>query len=349
MRILVRGTNWIGDAVMTIPAMRRLRRAFPEAHIALHCRMWAEGIFRDVDFLDEIIPFQLTDKGLNDLRDEAERIRRGRFDVAVMFPNSFRSAALPWLGKIPRRIGYEKEMRGFLLTDRVAVPAWKSARHEIYYYLNLVEAVESALNGNAEEHAEPPDISIAVSAARKAKAREFLESIGCDAGLPIVALGCGSTNSKAKRWPAERFAKLASGVIAAGAANVVLMGSSDESDVAEEVERLAGAGLINVVGKTSLEDAVSLLAMADVFVSNDMGLAHISAAVGTPTLVIFGPTNPETTRPFSPLAEVIRVPVDCSPCMLRDCPIDHRCMTAIEPDSVGMRVLDILNSAKADG
>ncbi|MBK9162489.1 MAG: lipopolysaccharide heptosyltransferase II [Acidobacteria bacterium] len=349
MRILVRGTNWIGDAVMTIPAMRRLRRAFPEAHIALHCRKWAEGIFRDVDFLDEIIPIQSTDKGLNDLRDEAERIRRGRFDVAVMFPNSFRSAALPWLGKIPRRFGYEKEMRGFLLTDRVAIPAWKSTRHEIYYYLNLVEAVETAFAGSVDAAAEAPDISIAVSATRKAKAREFLESIGCDAGLPIVALGCGSTNSRAKRWPAERFAKLATHLIEAGNASVVLLGSSDERDVAEQVESLADSRLINAVGKTSLEDAVSLLAAADVFVSNDMGLAHISAAVGTPTLVIFGPTNPETTRPFSPLAEVIRVRVDCSPCMLRDCPIDHRCMTSIEPDIVGMRVLDILNSARSNG
>ncbi len=349
MRILVRGTNWIGDAVMTIPAMRHLRRAFPDAHIALHCRKWAEGIFRDVDFLDEIIPFQTTDKGLNDLRDEAERIRRGQFDVAVMFPNSFRSAALPWLGKIPRRFGYDKEMRGFLLTDRIAIPAWKSTRHEIYYYLNLVEAVETAFAGGVDAAAEPPDISIAVSAARKAKAREFLESLGCDSGLPIVALGCGSTNSRAKRWPAERFAHLASGLITARAANVVLMGSSDEIDVAEEVETLSGSGLVNVVGKTSLEDAVSLLAVADVFVSNDMGLAHISAAVGTSTLVIFGPTNPDTTRPFSPLAEVVRVPVDCSPCMLRDCPIDHRCMTAIEPNAVGKRVLEILKSNRSNG
>lgn len=342
MRILVRGTNWIGDAVMTIPAIRRLRRAFPQAHIALHCRKWAEGIFRDVDFLDEIISFQTGDKGLNDLRSEATEIRRGNFDVAVLFPNSFRSAALPWLGKIPRRFGYDKEMRGFLLTDRVPVPQWKSTRHEIYYYLNLVDAVVAAMGGVPDSLAEPPDISIAVSAARRGHAREILEKLGCEPDLPIVALGCGSTNSRAKRWPAERFAALASQVMDSEGANVVLLGSEDESEVAEKVESLSGRDLINAVGRTSLDEAVALLAVSDVFVSNDMGLAHIAAAVGTQTLVIFGPTDPETTRPFSDIATVIRVPVECSPCMLRDCPIDHRCMTAIEPAAVTAKVIDVL-------
>ena len=349
MRILVRGTNWIGDAVMTIPAMRRLRRAFPEAHIALHCRKWAEGIFRDVDFLDEIITFQTGDKGLNDLRSEATEIRHGNFDVAVLFPNSFRSAALPWLGKIPRRFGYDKEMRGFLLTDRVAVPKWKSTRHEIYYYLNLVDAAVAAMGGETVPENDGPNISIAVSAARRGHAREILEKLGCEPDLPIVAFGCGSTNSRAKRWPAERFASLASQVIDLAGANIVLLGSEDESEVADKVKSLSGRDLINAVGRTSLEEAVALLAVADVFVSNDMGLAHIAAAVGTPTLVIFGPTDPETTRPFSDVAEVIRVPVECSPCMLRDCPIDHRCMTAIEPAAIAARVVDILKQEASNG
>ncbi len=349
MRILVRGTNWIGDAVMTIPAMRRLRSAFPEAHIALHCRKWAEGIFRDVDFLDEIITFQTGDKGLNDLRTEATQIRRGNFDIAVLFPNSFRSAALPWLGKIPRRFGYEKEMRGFMLTDRVAIPEWKSTRHEVYYYLNLVDEVINSLVGHTDAGDEPPDISIAVSPARRDHARKLIETLGGDPGLSIVALGCGSTNSRAKRWPAERFAVLASQIMDSAGANILLLGSEDENDVAENVRCLSGRNLINAAGKTSLEDAVALLAASDVFVSNDMGLAHIAAAVGTSTLVIFGPTNPETTRPFSDVAEVIRVPVECSPCMLRDCPIDHRCMTAIEPGVVGKRVLDILERDATNG
>lgn len=348
MRILVRGTNWIGDAVMTIPAMRRLRGAFPDAHIALHCRKWAEGIFRDADFLDEIITFQTGDKGLNDLRSEASQIRRGNFDVAVLFPNSFRSAALPWLGKIPRRFGYDKEMRGFMLTDRVAVPKWKSTRHEVFYYLNLVDAVIGSLEGHADARNAPADISITVSSTRRDQARGILEKLGGDPGLPIVALGCGSTNSRAKRWPAERFAALASQIMDSAGANIVLLGSEDERDVAEDVIGLSDRNLINAVGRTSLDEAVALLAVSDVFVSNDMGLAHIAAAVGTPTLVIFGPTDPGTTRPFSDVAEVIRVPVECSPCMLRECPIDHRCMTSIEPAAVAERVLAVLKLEKSN-
>jgi heptosyltransferase-2 len=333
MRILVRGTNWIGDAVMSIPALRQLRRAFPEAHIALHTRAWADGLFRDADFIDEILPFEESGSNFRTVLNQARSIRRQRFDVAVIFPNSYRSAAIVKLAGIPRRFGYSKEGRRLLLTDPLRVPDWKDQRHEVHYYLDLVGAVSEEFQGSHPEDAEI-SASLPVSAERRTAARKRLADSGCKPGRPVVAIGPGSTNSRAKRWPADRFAELSDRLHGELGANVLVLGSREERDVAEAVKQGAAHPPIDLAGATSLSEAVAILAEADFFISNDMGLAHVAAAVGTRTLVIFGPTDPVTTRPFSDLAEVIREPVECSPCMLRDCPIDHRCMTRVTVDAV---------------
>ncbi len=341
MKILVRGTNWIGDAVMTIPAMRELRRVFPEAHIALHTRSWAEGIFRDADFIDEIIAFD-KDSGLEGIVGEARRIGQRRFDLGIVFPNSYRAAALAKIGGIKRRFGYAKEGRRFLLTDPVRIPEWKNSRHEVFYYLNLIAEAERRMLGTNTVEGREPDISLNISDERRNDARIILENAGCDMGKPLIGFGPGSTNSMAKRWPAENFASLADMLTKNQAANIVLMGSSSEKDVTENVSRIAETPVFDLAGATTLADAAAILAETDLFISNDMGLAHLAAAAGTPVYVLFGPTNPVTTRPFAPNATVIREPVECSPCMLRECPIDHRCMTRMTPERVFDMVIDRL-------
>ena len=164
--------------------------------------------------------------------------------------------------------------------------------------------------------------------------REKLRGLGLDPAKTTIALGVGSTNSRAKRWPAERYAQLNDRLQEELNANVILVGGPDELDVSQEVFDGSRLKPVVLTGQTDLAEAVALLAEVDLLISNDMGLAHIAPAVGTKTLVIFGPTNPETTRPFSDDAVIIREGVDCSPCMLRDCPIDHRCMTRISVDNV---------------
>ncbi|MBX3243895.1 MAG: lipopolysaccharide heptosyltransferase II [Acidobacteria bacterium] len=341
MKILIRGTNWIGDAVMSIPAMRELRRVFPDAHISLHTRSWAEGIFRDADFIDEIIAFD-KESGLNGIVSETKRIGHRHFDLGIIFPNSYRSAALAKIANIKRRFGYAKEGRRFLLTDPVTIPEWKNSRHEVFYYLNLVaEAEQKILGTNSVESCEP-DISLNISEERRNNARLLLEKAGCDLSKPLVGFGPGSTNSMAKRWPAENFASLAGLLKAKHDANIILMGSSSEKGVAENVSQLAKAQVVDLAGSTTLADATALLAEMDIFISNDMGLAHLAAAAGTPVYVLFGPTNPITTRPFAENATVIRETVECSPCMLRECPIDHRCMTRMTPQWVFDMVIDRL-------
>lgn len=334
MKILVRGTNWIGDAVMSVPALRELRRIFPDDRITLHTRSWADGLFRDVDFIDELVTFEKHRWQIKDVYDNTQFLRDDRYDLAVLLPNSFESALTSFLTRIPRRIGYNKDVRGLLLTDPVAVPEWKNRRHEVYYYLNLIGEIEKRVVGRETVAASIPDVTLNISAERKAAARQTLALAGADSSKKLVALGVGSTNSRAKRWPAENYARLNDMLQNKAGVSVVLVGSKGDSDVAEAVLRASKIKPIDLTGKTDLGEAAAILSVADLMVSNDMGLAHVAPAVGTDTIAIFGPTDPDTTRPFSDKAEVLRKPVECSPCMLRDCPIDHRCMIWLTVDDV---------------
>jgi heptosyltransferase-2 len=203
----------------------------------------------------------------------------------------------------------------------------------VFYYLYLITALEQMLFGRSEVCEAEPDASIQISEARKAQAVELLRAVGVSEEDAVVAICPGSINSRAKRWPAEAYASLADRLIESKR-RVLLIGSKDEMDVSEDVTRRMRQQPIVLTGKTTLDQITAVLDRADLIVTNDTGPAHIGAALGRPTIVIFGPTNPLTTRPFAPEAIVLRHPPDCAPCMLRDCPIDHRCMTAITVDEV---------------
>ncbi|HEY0431765.1 MAG TPA: lipopolysaccharide heptosyltransferase II [Pyrinomonadaceae bacterium] len=340
-RIVVRGTNWVGDAVMTIPALRQLRRLFPRAHITLATRSWADGLFADADFLDAL---QVHDgSGLRSVVQQVRQWRKANFDLAILFPNSLETALVASLARVPLRIGYATEGRQALLTHPLVLPEWRSSKHEVFYYLQIVAELEWWLTKGQTFQDTQPDGSLEVSAARKSAARAFLSDRGVADSEQLVALCPGSINSRAKRWPAERYAALADRLIDEASARVLLVGSAGEAEVSAEVTRHMRNEPVLLTGKTDLAQLVAVLSLVDLLVTNDTGPAHIASALGRPTLVIFGPTNPLTTRPFSPYGEIIREPPDCAPCMLRDCPIDHRCMTAITPDAVFERARAVLS------
>lgn len=334
MKILVRGTNWIGDAVMSIPALRELRRIFPDAKISLHTRAGVDGLFSDAAFIDEIVMFDKNRWAVKDVYDNAQFLREDSFDLAVLLPNSFESALTTFLTRIPRRFGFNKDVRGLLLTDPIAVPEWKNRRHEVFYYLHLIAEIERRMLGGDTVAFDQTDVKVEISDERRSIARDLLKSAGAGSSEKIIALGIGSTNSRAKRWPIANYADLSDKLQTEFGAQVVLLGSKGDADVAAELHKRVSKPVIDLSGKTDIGEAAAILSVADLLISNDMGLAHVAAAVGTGTVVIFGPTNPETTRPFSPIAEVVRKPVECSPCMLRDCPIDHRCMTWISVQEI---------------
>lgn len=342
-RIIVRGANWVGDAVMTIPALRQLRRVFPRAHITLATRVWAKGLFADAEFVDALQVHEGS--GLRSVVKQVRQWRQGNFDLALLFPNSLETALVASLARVPQRIGYATEGRQSLLTHPLNVPEWRSSKHEVFYYLQIVAELEWLATHQQSYLDTQPDGSLEVSVGRKAAARDSLQRHGVmrDGGRALVALCPGSVNSRAKRWPAERYAVLADRLIDELGAEVLLIGSAAEMEVSADVSRLMHNSAKVLTGKTDLSELVAILSLVDLLVTNDTGPAHIAAALNRPTLVIFGPTNPLTTRPFSPVAEIVREPPDCAPCMLRDCPIDHRCMTAITPDDVFSRARTMLS------
>lgn len=330
-RIVVRAPNWVGDAVMSVAAFRELRGLFPHAQITVVSKPGTADIFRDADFVDDVLVYERH--GLSSVWPQVREWRQQRFDLAFLFQNAFEAALVSFLARVPARAGYDTERRGFLLTHPVPVPSWKNERHEIFYYLNLVAELERRLFGTASKETSEPSFELAVSAEQKREARELLAAQNADAEKPLVLLCPGSVNSRAKRWPADRYAALADQLAATGA-TVALIGSPSELEVSNQVKKLARHAPVLLTGKTSVAEVTALISVADLLITNDTGPAHIGAAVGTPTLVIFGPTNPLTTRPYGPAGQIIRQPPDCAPCMLRDCPIDHRCMTAITPEEV---------------
>ena len=330
-RVVVRGTNWVGDSLMTIPALRALRRILPDAHITLVIRPGTKGIFSEADFVDEILVYER--KNAFAVLPQVREWRRRKFDLAVLFQNAFEAALIPFLAGVPLRVGYATEARQALLTHPLPLPDWRSSRHEVFYYLYLVTALEQLLYGRSTVCETEPDASIQISDTRKAQAAELLRAYDVSEEDSVVVICPGSINSRAKRWPAESYAALADRLIESKR-RVLLIGSKDETDVSEDVTRRMRQQPIVLTGKTTLDQITGVLDRADLVVTNDTGPAHLGAALGRPTIVIFGPTNPLTTRPFAPEAVMLRHPPDCAPCMLRDCPIDHRCMTAITVDEV---------------
>ena len=343
-RIVVRAPNWLGDVLMSVPALRELRSVFPDSHITVATRAGSADVFMDAEFVDDVLV--QDGSALRSVSQQIREWRQRKFDLALLLQNAFQSAAVAFLARVPIRIGYQADRRGMLLTHAVPLPPWKNDRHEIYYYLNLVRETERLAEYASAQQIEP-DFALSVSEQRKREAFELLRRVGIHAELPLVLLCPGSINSRSKRWPTERYAALAD-LFSESGSQVALIGSSAEAEISRQVLTQTRHRPVVLTGRTSVPEVIAIIALADILITNDTGPAHIGSAVGTPTLVIFGPTNPATTRPFASTAEIIREPPDCAPCMLRDCPIDHRCMTAIQPEQVFAQARRMLLRERAE-
>jgi len=322
-RLVILAPNWLGDAVMALPAVADVRRHAPSASITVAARPSIAPLFTIVAEVDEVA-------GVIDVVD-VERLQR-EFDTALLLPNSFRSALLVARAGIPNRWGYRTQWRAPLLTKSVEPPR---EVHQSEYYQRLVRALGFA-NGPAEP-------TITVPAAVRGNGARLLAECGCDLGRPIVALAPGAAYGGAKRWPPEYFAELAS-TFAADGIQTVMVGSPADGATADLVARAFQASdthpptdtraagsperlaLQSLVGKTDLPTLAGVLANCRGLVTNDSGAMHLAAAVGTPVTAVFGPTNERATFPRGDAHRVLTNPVWCRPCMLRECPLDHRCM-----------------------
>ncbi|HVF41375.1 MAG TPA: glycosyltransferase family 9 protein, partial [Pyrinomonadaceae bacterium] len=265
-RVVVRGANWVGDAAMTVPALRELRRVLPGAHVTLATRPWAEALFAGADFVDEVVAVSESKAAARSVWEDAREWRARRFDLAVLFTNSFAPALSAALARVPLRVGFATQGRTPLLTHPLEVPAWRGQRHEVFYYLEIVSGIERLLRGSATVDMGEPDTSLAVDESRRREARALLHKSGADLRRPLVALCPGSTNSRAKRWPVAAFAALADMLAERAGAEVLLIGAREESEVSEEVARLARNRPRVLTGETSLAQTAALLAESDLLI-----------------------------------------------------------------------------------
>ncbi len=327
-RILVRATNWVGDAVMSVPALQALRQNFPAAHIAILARPWVAGLYGAEPFCDELIPYDAPRgwRGVGEKWRITSELRARRFDCAILFQNAFEAAALVRLAGIPTRIGYRRDARSWLLTHPIPRPKpGETPRHQRFYYLELLKRANLIHNYSSDSAIR---LSSAPQAARAGRARFHAATL---AG-PVVGISPGAAYGGAKRWLPDRFAEAGVQIAREIGASIAIFGSKEEFEICESVRRgveAAGLRAINFSGRTTLAEFIELAAACDVFLTNDSGPMHIASALGVPTIAIFGATDDEATGPTGAHCRVVRVPVECSPCLLRECPIDHRCMTRV--------------------
>jgi heptosyltransferase-2 len=333
-KVLVRATNWLGDAVMSLPAIRAIRQVFPRARLAAAARPWVAELYARETAIDEVIVYH-AQKGLGAKREFAARLHEQGFECAILLQNAFDAALMAWMARIPVRIGYNRDARGLLLTHAVPVPeAGDIPRHERFYYLELLRGAGLIERQDYVQWGVPEIRLDGIEAAREAGARR-MAALGI-AG-DVVGISPGAAYGNAKRWLPERFGESAARLCSTPGGSVLVFGSAAEQALCEEVAgglRRARVAVRNLAGETSLSEFIELAAACRLFLTNDSGAMHVAAALGVPTVAVFGATDDTTTGPNGTYARVVRAHAECSPCLLRECPIDHRCMTRVTAEGV---------------
>ena len=335
MKILVVGPSWIGDTLLAQPLFALLHRRHRDLALDVLAPSWSLPLVRRMPEVRRAIPnpFQHGELKLRERRRLGVELRDERYDQAIVLPNTLKSAFVPLFARIPKRTGYRGEMRWGTLND-VRVLDEQAMPLMAQRYAAL------ALDRGEPLPAELPQPHLIVD---DAKRKATLAALGLDTGQPGVALCPGAEYGPAKRWPPAYFAELARSLHRRGDA-VWLVGSGKDQPIAEDIVRLSGGAAINLCGRTSLDQAIDVLASARLAVANDSGLMHVAAAVGTKLLAIYGSSTPAHTPPMSPLAQVMKIEIECSPCFERTCPLGHfNCMMMLKPD----RLLDLVSPASS--
>jgi heptosyltransferase-2 len=332
VKILIRATNWVGDAVIALPALHVVRKRFPDAEIAIVARPYVADIYRDQQICDQFINYDVQGihAGVSGRERLAEELRLQKFDVALLLQNAFDAAWLSWRANIPERIGYARDGRSFLLTNAVSVPKpGEIPPHEKFYYLELMRRA-----GWVDSLSDESFIAMIVPEEKRSFASDFLLKSGARPNALRIAIGAGASYGSAKCWAPSRFAEVANQLQTQHDADVILFGTAAETAVSNAITADLRRAPIDLTGKTAIAYLPALLSQCHLFIGNDSGAMHVAAAVGLPVIAVFGPTDPFGTAPVTPRCAVVQEKPYCSPCFLRRCPTDHRCMTNVTPDMV---------------
>jgi heptosyltransferase II len=332
-RVLVRAPNWIGDVVIATAALDCLRQALPAARISVLAKPWVIPVLGHNPHIDEIIVYDRAGlhRGPPGLLRLCRYLRGRRFAAAVLLQRAIEAALIAVLARVPIRLGYSTDARGWLLTHKAKAASEEFLIPRLEHDLKLLEGF--GMKPGRKE------LVLRLGPEQKKRAWEILGGFGVGPGDRLFALSPGSVGgaqARGKRWHPERFAALAAKLAAAHGARGILLGASHEKELGEEIVRLASVpGLVNLAGSTSLDEAIALTGFCGLFVTNDSGLMHVAAALDVPLVAVFGPTDPRKTAPWSKRAALVRnEELECCGCKPEKCGFDHACMSGISVDQV---------------
>lgn len=324
-RLAIRAPNWVGDVMLSLPAVRDLRRNLPDARIEVLARPWVAGLYEAVSEVDGVRVSQGFREGVSKLK--------GAFDAALLLPNSFASALQARLAGIPERWGYGTDGRGLLLTRKARVPGGVRGRNQVYYYRAMLEGIGLAVSAS-------PDSSLHCPEAWRERGEALLGE-----GGPWIGLNPGAFFGSAKRWIPSRYAAVGDLLARRIGGRVVVMGGPAERPLGEAIAGAMRAPVRVLCGETTLPELVGVLARLRLLLTNDSGPMHVAAALGIPLVAIFGPTDWRETYPLTERHRLVREDVPCAPCLLRDCPIDHRCMQLLTVERVAEAATALIEGA----
>ena len=329
-RVLVKEVNWLGDLVISLPALKAVRRRFPGSHLAVLVKAELAGFFDGCDWIDEVIAYRRA-RGMRGLAMQSRiiaELRARRFDLAILFPNSFSSALWTALGSVRRRAGYATDARGLLLTDKARPDAATLDGHQAGYWLGMVKQTVGA-------EGDPADCMLTAAPGNRERMVATLAARRKSPGSRLIAIAPAAAYGPAKEWPAEQYAALIDLLAAEGNAECVMVGAPAERQRCERIAALAHSGAIVTAGETGIGELIAMLSLCDGFVGNDSGPMHLAGALGVLTVALFGSTNPRRTGPLGPRVNVIWRPPACAPCLARTCRFGHyECLTRIAPREV---------------
>jgi heptosyltransferase-2 len=320
-RIVVRAPNWVGDVVLSLGGMRDVRRNFPSSRIEVLARPWVADVYRAVGEVDAV-------RVSEGFRGDVAALR-GRFDLAILLPNSLRAALECFAAGIPERWGYATDHRRLLLTRSARPHALLRGQSQVYYYRAMLASLGLTVSAS-------PNLSLSCPPEYRERGRELLGGDG-----PWLGLNPGAAFGTAKRWLPERFAATADRLAASHGFRVAILGGAAERRLAEAIAGMMAAPARVLAGATSLGDLLGVLSHLRLLLTNDSGPMHLAGALGVPQVAVFGPTDHRETAPVGRHA-LVREEVSCSPCLLRECPIDHRCMTRVGIERVAREAVLLL-------
>lgn len=328
-RLLIRSTNWIGDAVMTTPAVRAIRKNFSNADISLLSKPWVAPVFDHSPHVDHILIYDDSGvhRGTGGKLRLARELRRYRFDAAILLQNAIEAALITWLAGIPRRIGFDTDGRRLLLTHPVHRTREVKSIHQTGYYLTMLKGAGLKTGS--------PELALELGAEDRYRAEKRLAQFGIPKQRKLIGINPSATFGPTKQWFPERFAALADRLQATFDAAIVLFGGPGDRVLGDRIAAAMQKPPIDLCGRTRLGEAMALIAACDLFITNDSGLMHVAAALKVPLIAIFGSTNPVTTGPLSTSSRVVKSQIECAPCLKPQCPLGHmNCMRNISVDMV---------------